>query len=155
MKHLASLFLLPWLLLPIKAEVLDPLPVPVQTAKDCSSGCNGPTDEEYSPSQHACTYHPNTSCGSECTCQYGFLLSVINGVATARWFNFVIRDGKAYLGDPGPLARHRCTRADEIYRINGRIPTHASFTRFTKRQPARYAEARWDSEGRLWLRLWR
>jgi hypothetical protein len=158
MKRLFALLLLTVSLLTVTAhtEVLAPVPpVVLQIAPDCSSGCNGPTDEEYSSSQQACTFHANTSCGSGCTCQYGFLLAVTNGAATPRWFNIAIRDGKAILGDPGPLLRHRCQKGDEIYRINGRIPTRAAFTRFTRRQPAKYAEARWDSQGRLQLRLWR
>ena len=126
-----------------------------QVSPDCSTGCNGPTDEKWSETQQACVSGSNQSCNSGCTCNYGFLLSVTSGTATPKWFNISIREGKAYLGEPGPLLRHRCQRNDEVYRLNGRIPTRALFTKYTRKAPARYAEARWDTQGRLHLRLWR
>jgi|GEM_PF-5382852 len=131
------------------------LTVSAQVGMDCSSGCTGPTDEKWSDTQGNCVTGNNQSCGDHCTCNYGFLLSGANGVLTPKWFNISIRDGKAYLGEPGPLLRHRCQKGDEVYRINGRKPTHAMFTKYTRKRPAKYAEATWDTQGRLHLRLWR
>lgn len=134
-------------------------PPVVQVVPDCSSGCDGPTGEAWSSSQQACLGGVNTSCGGGCTCYYGFLLSLV-GVAgesrgVPRWFHISFATGSAVFGEPGPLSRHRVDRGDSVYRLNGRTPTREQFVKYTARRPARYAEARWDSRGRLHLRLWR
>lgn len=126
---------------------------------DCGSGCDGPTGEKYSSTQGNCVSAANASCGEGCSCWYGFLMSpvLIGGktVGDPRWFNISFKTGSAVFGEPGPLARHRVQKGDSIYRLNGRIPTHELFVKYTAKKPARYAEARWDKLGRLHLRLWR
>ena len=128
---------------------------PAQAAPDCSSGCNGPNDTAWSVSQQACLDGNNTSCGIGCTCYYGFLLSVVSGKATPRWFNFSMVRGEIVMGESGPLLRHRVQKGDIVYRVNNRTPSRSSFTRYTRTRPAKYCEARWDVQGRLHLRLWR
>lgn len=132
-------------------------PSVLQVVPDCGSGCNGPTDERFSITLDTCIPHANTSCGPGCTCWYGFLLGGGGDEKGApRWFHIYFdRNGKATVKTPGPLTEQHVKADDPIYRINGRVPARSAFSRFTRSNPAKYAEARWDTNGRLHLRIWR
>lgn len=126
---------------------------------DCSSGCNGPTGEQWSPSQSACVAGANMSCQTGCSCIYGFFLQTTldNGRATSRLLVFGggnTPDGFR-LDLIGPFGRNRIKAGDRVYRLNGRRPTRALVTRYTDKRPARRAQATYDDAGRLWLKLQR
>lgn len=130
-----------------------------QNSVDCSSGCNGITHEQWSVSQNGCVSGVNTSCQTGCTCVYGFFLQTTleNGKATSKLLVFGGGNtpGGFRLDLIGPFGRNRIKVGDKVFRLNGRKPTRALITRYVEKRPARRAQATYDDQGRLWLRLWR
>lgn len=113
--------------------------------------CNGTICVSSSNQAEGCQDTQPSGCME---CNRGFMEEGGNR-SSAGYFTVGFNSGAARVGLPGPLARYRVQTGDTIYRINARRVTPASIQRWTRERPVRYAEARWDSQGRLHLRLWR
>jgi hypothetical protein len=134
------------------------LPAKAQVVPDCSNCTTAEWGAEYNPATGGCASNPIKGCGNGCNCQMGFMavITVRDGKATAKAdvFGGAFTTGGGFRIDrPGPLARNRVKPGDVAYRINGRKPRRTQLG--TPRRPIRRAEATWNDNGQLLLRLWR
>lgn len=149
------LLLLPTLLLLL---LVFPTLARAQFVPDCPNCSRASWGEQWSPALNTCVYSPSSGCGESCNCAMGFWggygLSAkpeFFGGAFVRDANGVIQGFR--IDVPGPLALNHVAAGDVAYLINGRKPRRSQFG--TAKRPIRAAEATWDAQGRLRLRLLR
>lgn len=134
------------------------LPVKAQIVPDCSNCTNAEWGAQWNPATGNCAANPLLGCGNGCNCVMGLMavITVKGGKATATNDFFggaFTADGGFRIDRPGPLARNRVKVGDVAFRVNSRRPKRSQFG--TPKRPIRRAEATWDDQGRLHLRLWR
>ena len=140
------------------AGSIHPKPVVrTQFVPDCSNCATAEWGAEWNPATSNCAGNPTAGCGRGCNCWMGLMVVITvkggKAIAQSDFFGGAFTpDGGFRIDRPGPLSRNHVKAGDVAYRINGRKPKRSQLG--TPKRPIRRAEATWDDQGRLRLRVW-